>query len=294
MAETASLSNLRVPGTLKRLAETRNWVLDVDGCLVCTAAAGGSGGVAIDGAVTFVNWLRETGQDFVICTNASQKPLSRYADHLRSLGFDIADDDMMTAATAAAAHIARSHPGERVLALGDSGLFAALEAEGMTYDERQPDKIGAVVVGAADQYTTQDINAACLAIADHGAAFYVSVLTPWFFGGMGKSVAVSTAIANAITSVTGAKPTICGKPSPALAEVLTRRLGGDPGKIAVVGDMASLEILMAHQMGAAGVLVLSGGTTSDQVPNLPPEHQPHLSVADVGELLTLLQNARQS
>lgn len=281
------------PRVIERLAHVHGWVLDVDGCLVRTASAGGAGGVAIDGAVEFVRWLQNTGQDFVICTNASQKPLSRYADHLRNLGFDIGDDDMMTAATAAAAYIAHAHPGERVLALGDTGLFEALDAEGMSCDELQPDKIGAVVVGAADQYTTKDINAACLAIADHGAAFYVSVITPWFFGGMGKSVAVSTAIANAITSVTGVSPTVCGKPSPALAELLTRRLGGDASRIAVVGDMAPLEILMAHQMGATGVLVLSGGTTPDQVPNLPPEHQPHLSVADVGALLTLLQNAQE-
>jgi HAD superfamily hydrolase (TIGR01450 family) len=266
------------------------WMLDVDGCLARTAKAGGVGGTAMPGAVELLAWLRRHGRSFVVCTNASQRPVRDYARHLREIGLDIADDEMMTAATAAADHIAREHLNKGVLVVGDRGLDEALRERGITpvTGASGPGAgagIGVVVVGAADTYTAAALNAACLAIADHGAAFYVTVDAPWFHGGVGRSVASSSAMAAAITAVTGQRPVVCGKPSPTIANVLRTKLGGASKRLVVVGDMASIEIRLAHQMGALGVLVMSGGTSLADLPGLPPEHQPHLQVDDVGALV---------
>lgn len=277
--------------TIRRLVEADGWMLDVDGCLVRTASAGGAGGVLIPGAADLIGWLREHGRKVIVCTNASQKPAKHYADHLRKLGLDIADDEFMTAATAAAVHISTRHPGALTLAIGDSGLEDALSRHGVEMTRPGGRPADVVVVGAADTYSAAAINAACLAIADRGASFYVSVDTPWFHGGMGRSVSVSTAIAAAISSVVGQRPQVCGKPSPALAEVLRARLGGEPGKIVIVGDMASIEMRLAHQMGALGVLVMSGGTSMSELDRLPPEDRPYLHIADVGALADLLKRA---
>lgn len=266
------------------------WVLDVDGCLVRTAKAGGTGGTAMPGAVELLDWLRRHDRQFVVCTNASQRPVLEYARHLRDIGLDIADQEMMTAATAAADHIAGHHAGARVLVVGDRGLNDALRERGITPVDvgsgpTAGEGIGVVVVGAADSYTAAALNAACLAVAEHGAAFYVTVNEPWFHGGVGRTVASSTAIAAAITAVTGRSPVVCGKPSAAIGDVLRARLGGSGRRLVVVGDMASIEIQLAHQIGALGVLVMSGGTSAAQLPGLPPEHQPHLRVDDVGALV---------
>jgi HAD superfamily hydrolase (TIGR01450 family) len=278
------------PNILRRLAAAPGWVLDVDGCLVRTAKAGGAGGVAIEGAAEFLDWLRATGKRAVVCTNASQRPVARYAEHLRKIGLDVADADMITAAVAAADHIRAAHGSGPVVALGEDGLFDALEAAGVRR-AGAGDIAAAVIVGAADRYETRDINAACLAIADHGAAFYVTVDTPWFHGGEGRSVASSTAIARAIQGVTGVAPITCGKPSAVLAEVLRGRLGGGAGAdLAIVGDMASIEMRMAREMGALGVLVLSGGTPECDVPGLPDSDQPHLVVNHVGALVAALKS----
>lgn len=269
---------------VRAAVDADGWVLDVDGCLVRTARAGGMGGRAIDGAAGLIGWLRRHRKPFVVCTNASQRTAAQYAVHLRELGLDVRDDELMTAATAAAAHVARTHPGAPVLLLGDEGLADAMRAEGVTLVEDDAPSPAAVVVGAADRYTTAALNAACLAVADRGAAFYVTVDTPWFHGGLGKSVCVSSAIAHAIAAITGRRPTVCGKPSPALGAVLRRRLGGDGRRLVVVGDAAAIEVRLAHLMGALGVLVLSGATSAAQVPALPAEHTPQLCVDDVGHL----------
>ena len=269
---------------IRGAVQADGWVLDVDGCLVRTARAGGMGGRAIDGAAERMGWLRRHGKPFVVCTNASQRTAAQYAAHLRELGLDVRDGELMTAATASAAYVALAHPGESVLVLGDEGLADAMCAEGVRVVASDAERPSVVVVGAADRYTTATLNAACLAVADRGAAFYVTVDTPWFHGGVGKSVCVSSAIAHAIAGITGRRPTVAGKPSPALSTVLRQRLGGASSRLVVVGDAASIEIRLAHLMGALGVLVLSGATAAADVPALPAEHTPHLCVADIGDL----------
>lgn len=273
------------PIMLARIAAAPAWVLDVDGCLVRTAKAGGSGGVPIEGAVEFLDWLLATGKQVIVCTNASQRPVAHYAAHLRKIGLNVADENMITAATAAADHVLAFHGAGPVVAIGEDGLFDALTAAGIRHAEPGEAPV-AVIVGAADTYTSRDINAACLAIADHNAAFYVTVDTPWFHGGAGRSVASSTGIARAIEGITNVPPITCGKPSTVLADVLRARLGH--GDIVIMGDMAAIEVRMARAMGALGVLVLSGGTTALDLPTLPETDQPHLTATDAGALLAAL------
>lgn len=277
--------------TLRAIARARGWVLDVDGCLVRTTTAGGTGGTAIPGAVELLRWLRERGRELVVCTNASQRPVSEYASHLRSLGLDIGDDQLITAATAAALHIATRHPGASVLAVGDRGLEEALVSHRVPLVHPGGRLADVVVVGSADAYTSAAINAACLAIADNDAALYVTVDFPWFHGGMNRSVSAATAIAAAIASVTGCRVQACGKPSEAIAQVLCERLGASGEEVVVVGDVAAIEIQLARMIGAYGVLVLSGGTARSDLASLPPEHRPHVHVSDVGELLRMIRFA---
>lgn len=275
------------PHIVRRIANARGWMLDVDGCIVRTTHAGGAGGVPIEGAVELLDWLHSTGKEVIVCSNASQHPVAHYAAHLRKIGLDVPDDDMITAATAAADHIRALHGDGPVVALGEDGLFDALEAAGVRRAAHGDGPL-AVIVGAADIYQSRDINAACLAIADHGAAFYVTVDTPWFHGGVERSVSSSTAIARAIQGITGVAPIVCGKPSATFAELLRTRLSQAGQDIVVVGDMPSIEVRMAREMGALGVLVLSGSATLEELPDLPETDRPHLVAEHAQALLQML------
>jgi HAD superfamily hydrolase (TIGR01450 family) len=273
------------------LAGARGWVFDVDGCLMRTARAGGAGGTPFPGAVELVAALKAAGQQIVLCTNASGKPPARYAAHLRELGFDVADDEFVTAGSAAADHVAAHHPGARVLVLGNDGVADPVAAHGLELLDPGADALAdVVVVGAADSYSAAAINAACLAV-DAGAPLYVTVQTPWFHGGVGRSVAVSSAMAAAVSWVTGVAPQVTGKPSAALAERLLARFGpGDPGDLVVVGD-ATAEIELASAMGARSVLVLSGATTGPGLAQLPPDRRPHLALADISAVHEIVRSS---
>ncbi|MGH3494544.1 MAG: HAD-IIA family hydrolase [Sciscionella sp.] len=261
----------------------RAWVLDVDGCLMRTREAGGSGGTAMPGAADLVAGLHRAGHTVLVCTNASQHPPERYAAHLRAQGIDIGDDSFITAGRAAADHVTLHHPGARVLVVGADGLTEPMERLGVPLVEPSSGvRADVVVVGAADSYTTATVNAAALA-ADAGAPLYTTVDGPWVHGGVTKAVTMSAAVAHAVAGVTGATPRVVGKPSPALAETLTHRLAGHAGNAVVVGDSLT-EVKLARAIGARSVLVLSGATSIDQLDGLMGPEQPDLALADVAEL----------
>jgi HAD superfamily hydrolase (TIGR01450 family) len=285
--------NATDPATLLAIARGSGWVLDVDGCLVRTVAAGGFRGTTTPGAPAFLRWLRDHGRKFVVCTNASQRPVREYAAHLRAIGLDIADHEMMTAATAAAAHIAKAHPRTSTLAIGDRGLHDALREQQVDICDATSRSAGVVVVGGADSYATAEINAACIAVADNNAALYVTAEASWFHGGIERAVSASAAIARAIAAITGCRARMCGKPSLSIAQLLCERLKLAGGDIVVVGDSAEAEMKLAHIMGARGVLVFSGATSASDVANLPADQRPHLCADDVGHFQEMLSSTFQ-
>jgi NagD protein len=278
------------PGELDAVASSRGWMLDVDGCLVSTSRAGGAGGSPLPGATELLAHLYAAGHSVVICTNASERTPAHYAQHLRSLGLDARDEDFITAGSAAADYVAHHHPGATVLALGTEGITRPLADLGLTLAEPQAARSGeladVVLVGAQDDYTRDELNAACLAV-DAGAALYTTVGSPWFHGGRGKSVAVSAVIAHAIAWATGVTPHVLGKPSPALGETLQRRLGVPATQITIVGD-APAEIALARAMGSHAALVLSGATDTADLVALQGADRPEVAVPGVAGLLALL------
>jgi HAD superfamily hydrolase (TIGR01450 family) len=260
------------------LAAARGWVFDVDGCLVRTARAGGAGGVPFRGAVELVRDLKAAGRRVVLCTNASARPPAEYAAHLRTLGIDVADDEFVTAGSAAADHVHAEHPGARVLVLGGAGITDPMRRLGVELvDPGHGGPADVVVVGATDTYPAVQLDAACLAV-DAGAPLYTTVAARWFHGGVGRSVCASRAMAAAVSWVTGVEPVVTGKPSAALAARLRARFAPDDDLV-VVGD-STAEIALARARGARSLLVLSGAISAAAVDGLPSS--PDLVLPDVG------------
>lgn len=275
------------------LERIRGWVLDVDGCLVRTSRAGGRGGVPIDGAPELLRALRDAGDAVIVCTNASEKAPASYAAHLREIGLPVEDDAFVTAGSATAAHVHAHHPGARVLPVGDEGIVVPLRDLGVELATADDDRLAdVVVVGAAGSYRAAELSAAALAV-DAGAAFYTTVATPWFHGGVGRSLAVSSAIAASITWATGREPVVGGKPSAVLGESLLRQLGLPADEVAVVGDSVA-EIGLAREIGAVSVLVLSGAVGPDDLPALTGTHRPDVVLDDVAALHHRLGSSDQA
>jgi 4-nitrophenyl phosphatase len=100
------------------------------------------------------------------------------------------------------------------------------------------------------------------------------------------------AISAMIKDVTGASIHVIGKPALEALRCAARQLGARTTELAVVGDDPSLEIPMALRGGALAVAVNTGVGAADAGTHLPKKQRAHLTVHDVGELLSLYKGHR--
>jgi 4-nitrophenyl phosphatase len=278
----------------ERLRAARAFVFDMDGTLVL-GDRNNKGLVPLPGALELTQHLHARGVPFVILTNGTTRPPAAYAELLRKMGFPVPDNMMLTPSAVAAEYLAR-RKFKRVMVLGGEGVWRPLSELGIEVvnpaDQRGDHQgardatppIDAIFVGWYREFTMDDLEAACNAVWA-GAKLFTSSMAPFFATANGRALGTSRAICAVITSITGQRPTVLGKPALEALRCAARRLGVDPTEIAVVGDDPALEVPMAHRGGSLAVAVHTGIGDASAFTSLPPAEQPHLIVQSAAELL---------
>lgn len=273
---------------LKRLRAARAFLFDVDGTLVLGDRRN-SGLRPLPGAITFLERLRERKLPFAALTNGTVRTPDEYVHELREAGLLFDNHMALTPSSVAADYFAR-HGYARVRVLGTEGVWRPLEAAGITVIRGLEDEpVDAVFVGWYRELKMDEIQAACDAVTA-GAKLFAGSLAPYFASAQGKVLSSSRVICAAISSITGKRATVLGKPAAAALEFACRRLGTDPAHLVVVGDDPALEVYMARRGGALGIAVRTGTWGQGSVARLPAKHRPHLAVQNVGELLALMDH----
>lgn len=140
--------------------------------------------------------------------------------------------------------------------VGSPGLESEVRRAGVkVVRSGRPD---AVVIGADERTSYPHIEQAARFISD-GARFVATNPDGSFPTPEGPAPAAG-AIAAAVEAACGKRPTIVGKPYPAMFETATEGLGAGM-RVVMVGDTPETDILGAHQAGIAGVLVSKGAPT---------------------------------
>jgi 4-nitrophenyl phosphatase len=270
---------------LKRLRASRAFVFDMDGTLVL----GNQSNHVLNplpGALEFTSELTARGVPFVLFTNGTARTPQQYVAMLRAVGFRFPEDAVMTPARAAADLFCRLGF-KRILTLGGEGLEKPLRDAGLeTVAPAGDPQVDAVLIGWFREFTMITLEAACHA-AWNGAKVYSCSQSLYFATAQGKALGTSRAISAMIRDLTGARIHVIGKPALEALRCAARQLGVRITELTVVGDDPSLEIPMAHRGGALAVAVNTGIGTKDSFAKLPPKKRPHLTVHDVGELLSL-------
>jgi 4-nitrophenyl phosphatase len=270
-------------GVLERLHNARGFVFDLDGTLVLGDKRN-AGLQPLPGAIEFTRELARRGTPFAILTNGTVRTPEQYAGKLRALGFPIEDRSMLTPASVAGEYLAERGL-RRVLVLGGEGITVPLTAAGLTTvlpGERRSD-VDAIFIGWFREFGIEDLELACEA-AWAGARLFAASLAPFYATAEGRALGTSRAIAAMITSLTGRRATVLGKPALAALRVAARRLGLACATLAVVGDDPTLEVPMAHRGGALAIAVYSGLGGVDAFDALPLGARPHLAVHDIAQL----------
>jgi 4-nitrophenyl phosphatase len=279
-----------VPVPLDRLRAARGFVFDLDGTLVL-GDRNNQGLVPLPGAAELLRWVAGRGLPFAVFTNGTTKTPQQLAQALRSIGFALPDDAVLTPASSAAAVFARRGY-RRVLVLGGDGVAEPLRAVGIdvALPDSPPAEVDAVLAGWYPGFTLPALEAACQAVWA-GARLYSCSQSLFFATAGGRAIGTSRAISAMIGSLTGARTQLVGKPSRAALSTAARRLGVPASSLVVVGDDPELEVPMAHRGRALAVAVSSGLGGQEAYRHLPPERQPHLHLTGVDELLSVCRAA---
>ncbi|WP_232729946.1 TIGR01457 family HAD-type hydrolase [Paenibacillus phocaensis] len=231
------------------------YLIDLDGTLY-------HGPKMIPGADELISALRAQRIPFLFVTNNSSRTPREVAAHLEAMGISARAEEVCTSAVAAARYVAEAHPGCKVAAIGEAGLTEALVESGLQLDLDEPD---VVVQGIDRQFTYDTLTRAARWI--RGGARYVltnpDLLLPSQEGLMPGAGTLSAAI----QAASGVKPVVIGKPSAPLMDFAIARLGMEASEVAVIGDNLHTDIAAGVKAGCGTILVLTGVTTADNLPD---------------------------
>lgn len=235
----------------------------------------------IPGSDRFFAHLMERNIPFMFITNNSQRTRRDVATKLNRMGVQATEDHVFTCAMATARFLARQKPHGTAFVIGEGGLIYSLHRNGYSIVDHDPDY---VVVGEGRTFNMEIIEKAT-AMIFNGAkliATNMDVNCPTAGGGTRPGCG---AIVSILEKATGIQAFSVGKPSPFMLREARKDLGLTTSQVTCVGDMMDTDILGGAQLGYRTVLVLSGGTTRDDLKNFA--FQPDIIVDKVADLLDL-------
>jgi 4-nitrophenyl phosphatase len=279
------------PQVIERIKNASGFIFDMDGTIALGDAASG-GHKALPFATETLAAIRARGTPFRVFTNGSAKPPAAYAASLRSAGFDVRDEEMMTPSSSAAIWFVKQGI-SRVRVLGNDGVGAPLKDAGITVigPSEKADGVEAVYTGWYREFTFPDMEAACESVWD-GAILTTASHVPFFATATGRAIGASFAINAMITSLTGKRAKVLGKPSRIAFDAAARAMGIGPAaakNIVVVGDDPGLEMRMANGAGAVSIGMTTGLMKRDTVDGLSAAETPMALLDSLEPMLKALR-----
>ena len=119
-------------GNKDALSQVRCFLLDMDGTFYL-------GEELLEGALRFIDILRQQGREFLFLTNNSSKDSGQYAEKIARLGLSISRDKVLTSGEATAMHIQSQKPGARVSVVGTLALENEFIQRGLVLTDKTPD-----------------------------------------------------------------------------------------------------------------------------------------------------------
>ena len=254
----------------------RNFCLDMDGTVYLD-------NVWIDGALEFLEKLRETGRRYCFMTNNSSKSAEVYAEKLHSMGLDIdPKTQLITSGEATIDWLTRRYAGKKVFLFGNQCLKDDFEKGGVQLVEDAPD---IVVTAFATEFSYPDLVRLCDLV--RSGVPYIATHPDLVCPTRAGCVPDIGALTAYVEAAAGRRPDeIIGKPSRAIIDYTLRILGARAEETCVVGDRLYTDIRSGVDNGLAGIFVLSGEA---QLADLPSsEVVPDLIFDSVKEIIPFL------
>lgn len=270
--------NVNNPAQYTCLRELKCFIFDIDG----TVARGTK---PLSEAIEFINRLLRAGKRVMYYTNSPNRSHAQMAEYLGAMGFDVREEEMISAADVTIAYLKQHHPGAAVYPVGVPDMERMFAEAGICLvGESAP--TADVVVSGFDKTLTFDKAAAAARMIQRGAKYLCTHPD--------LSVPIEDcllpdagAIAAMITAATGVAPVFMGKPSPAAMPLIEERTGLRADQMCMIGDRLYTDIAFGNQSGAVSVLVLTGGTNQEEAVAAVDMERPDIIVTDLSVLSEL-------
>jgi HAD superfamily hydrolase (TIGR01458 family) len=222
-------------------------LLDVDGVLHVS-------GEPIPGAVEAVTRLRAEGHRLRFVTNNSTRSRATLVAELRSMGYELEDDDLQTTPIAAAEVLG----GRRVYALVMSAIVPDLAGV-----ELVGDSADSVLVGGCDETVEPNQVFSYMNLArafseiQAGADLFCLHKNPWWQTARGPMLDSGGFVA-ALEYATGVEATVIGKPSASCFAAALAALDAEPELTWLVTDDLEQDVRGAQLFGMKTLLLRTG------------------------------------
>ena len=255
----------------KSLDEIDAIFLDLDGTIYL-------GGEPIEGALDFLERLKQRGIRRFFLSNNSSKSVSQYLEKLTSMGIPATEQDILLSTHDLLSWLKKEGITETYL-VGTEGMREMLEDDGIRTRAQSPQY---VVLGYDTEINYEKLSTASIHL-HRGVPMVAShpdIVCPSPDGGLPDT----GAYIDLFEATTGVRPVhICGKPNPGMILHKIVELGLRPDNCAMVGDRLYTDIEMAERSGVHGILVLSGEATMSDASDAT--QKPSLIVDSVASLL---------
>lgn len=254
------------PELLNRIKKIKHVALDMDGTIY-------NGTTLFPYTISFLEQLKRLGISYSFLTNNPSKSIADYLKKLESLGIPATEEEMYSSAVATIDYLKNNYPqAKKLFILGTPSMIKQFEKAGyISTEDSAEDEPDALVV-AFDMTLTYKRLCRAAWWAKQGK-LYVATNPDRVCPTDQPVVLVDCAsIYSCIETATGRKPDIVlGKPQKEMLDgiLFTKKL--KPEQVAMVGDRIYTDMMMAHNAGAFGVLVLTGEATLEDAEVADPE-----------------------
>jgi 4-nitrophenyl phosphatase len=243
---------------IEKLSMVRGFLLDMDGTFYLSDRL-------LEGALRFIDLLREQKKEFLFLTNNSSKHRRQYAEKISRLGLPISEEFVLTSGEATALYLKSQHPRARLFVVGTPSLEEEFRQHGFQLVEQEPDYL---VLGFDTTLTYQKLWTLCdfvradiPYIATH-PDFNCPTESGWM-PDVGAMIAF-------VKAATGRDPDlVVGKPNRLIVDAAAAKMNLSINQLAMIGDRLYTDIALGQSSGILTVLVLSGETKIEDLTDSP-------------------------
>lgn len=272
-------------GLFSKKTALRTPLYGVDAVLADLDGVVYAGPGALPYAVESLNAAASTVRLGYITNNASRTDAS-VAEHLSSLGLEVAPADVITSPQAAMRLLAGIvPPPATLLIVGGAGLVDEAEKAGYTVTRSAEDAPDAVVQGFAPEVAWTDLAEAAFALKvpeEDGGIPWIATNTDWTIPRERGVAPGNGTLVSAVHTAIGRLATVAGKPETPIFEEAMARFGAT--KPLFIGDRLDTDILGAVRAGIDSALVLTGIDRPKHVLAAPEGSRPTYILSDLREL----------